>query len=361
MKQILPWNGLLLLAGAALFGGCSARSGSITVAAGHHDNGVRLTPDPANATSRIAVVFDDSRIMPASCRYQWTRNGMLIVDANSDALDPASFSKNDLIAVTVGVPDVASGTEKTLKADVHVQNSPPKLTRVSVVIAPAAGVSTLQARVESVDPDGDNLTYTYRWFKNGKLIDGASESSVQLSKVGTGDGVIVEAVAHDGVSDSAPLRSDALTVDNRPPVFTSQPGAPKPADVEFQYSAIASDPDGDALHIELVRGPDGMTVDPSGSVQWSLPTGQDHRGDFSVRLRATDSKGGEATQDFTIHLDPPPTTPTSSGASSPSSTSASSSASTSSASASPSSAPPATAPRRVIYRHSYFADTTGSH
>ena len=46
----------------------------------------------------------------------------------------------------------------------------------------------------------------------------------------------------------------------------------------------------------------GMSVGPQGDVAWTLPVGEGRRGEFVVRVRATDPHGGEAVQEFTIRL-----------------------------------------------------------
>jgi hypothetical protein len=298
-----------LLACGLLAWGCTPAGGGGKLARSRHDAGVSLSPDPAYASAQIAVVLDDPQLQSAQCRYRWRRNGVQIVDAEGSALDPRHFSRGDEIAVTVNASNPASGVVRTLKATVRVANTPPKVTRITLLPATDSGTPLLQASFESVDQDRDELSYACRWFKNDVLIDGASGPSLPLARIARGDRVTVEVVAHDAESASAPMRSDPFTLENQPPQFTSQPIAPKPADTEFHYQAVAADPDRDPLRYELVSGPDGMTVDPAGSTYWRLPTGPLRSGSFPVRLRAIDSLGGEATQDFTISLDPPAAKP----------------------------------------------------
>ena len=298
----------LALAYGLLVAGCSAGDGAgarkVSTAA-HHDAGVRLAPDPAYATARIAVVLEDPTLQEANCKFKWRRNGVLIVGAETNGLDPSHIARGDEIAVVVTARDAATGKVRTLNARVRVENTPPKLTRVTLTPDTSADASTLRASVECADQDGDVPTFDYRWFRNGEPVEGASSASLPLASLKRGDRVVVEVVAHDETSASVPLRNDPFTFDNQPPRFSSQPAAPRPTDKLFQYQAAATDLDGDPLRYELVSGPVGMAVEPAGSVYWQLPTGELRRGAFPVRLRATDAKGGEATQDFTINLDPP--------------------------------------------------------
>lgn len=288
--------------------GCSAGDGAggrRVARTAQHDAGVRLAPDPAYATARIAVIFDDPQFKEADCTFLWRRNGILIVGAETNGLDPSHISRGDEIAVAVTTRDPASGESRTLNARVRVENTPPKLTRVSLLPDTSADASALRAIVECADQDGDVPTFDYRWFRDGEPVAGASGATLPLAGLKRGDRVVVEVVARDETSASVPLRNDPYTFSNQPPRFTSQPAAPRASDKAFQYQAAATDLDGDPLRYELVSGPSGMTVEPAGSVYWQLPTGELRRGAFPVRLRATDARGGEATQDFTIALDPP--------------------------------------------------------
>lgn len=295
------WPGLI---GVLLLAGCSSQPKSHVAA--RHDAGLSLAPDPATTANRIAVVFADRRLEPAGCRFEWRRNGNLIYDASTDGLDPTFFSKNDEITVTVSAPGSGNAPARNLSASVTVVNTPPKITSATLVPSTETGAAELKVNVESVDPDRDLLTYTYRWFKNNVPIESATGSSLSLSRVSRGDQVAAEVVAHDDVSASAAVRTQPFSVNNRPPVFTSQPIAPTQRDLVFQYHAVANDPDGDPLRYALVSGPTGMNVDPDGTTTWTLPTGEDRQGGFPVSLSATDSKGGVATQDFTIQLTPLP-------------------------------------------------------
>ena len=294
----------LLLAGLLAVAGCGGGGHAGAEAAG---GGIVLSPNPANMGSRITVQFTDDRMREADCRYEWRRNGSVIENATTNGLDPASFAKNDDITVTVSASGAAVGATRTMTGHVHVQNSPPRLTNVTIGLSTSSGAAQLEAHVQCADPDGDVPTYTYRWLRNGAPIENATAATLPLAQLGRGDGVVLEVTANDGEATSPPLRSEPYLSQNRPPAFTSQPMKPGSRDGEFSYQATAADPDGDELRFELVSGPAQMTVDATtGSVRWTLPQGDQRRGQFPVRLRVTDSKGGEATQEFTIDLDPPP-------------------------------------------------------
>ncbi|MEO8272056.1 MAG: LamG-like jellyroll fold domain-containing protein, partial [Aureliella sp.] len=71
----------------------------------------------------------------------------------------------------------------------------------------------------------------------------------------------------------------------------------------YRYTVVAMDPDDDAVEYTLSSGPGGMIFDAqSGEVQWA-PTA-DQVGLQQVTLQASDGRGGIATQQFTIAVEP---------------------------------------------------------
>jgi len=288
-----------MMAVAACSGKSDKQNGTEEAAA----NGVRLSPNPAYAASRIDVTFDDPWIDPATCRFVWKRNGGVIEEARTKALDSSNFSKGDIIAVEVLVEDSTGAKPQRMNATVKVVNTPPKITGVTVMMTTATGKPEVQAIVQSADPDGDGVTYRYRWFKNDDLIGRVDGPSLRPAEFSRSDRVTVEVIAGDGESDSPPVRSDVLEIENHPPQFSSQPVAPQPSDTTFRYQVTVVDPDRDPLAFELVSAPAGMTMGPDGAVVWRLPSQKERQGEHHVSIKVTDSKGGEAVQDFSLRFD----------------------------------------------------------
>jgi hypothetical protein len=290
------------LSAALILTGCGGAKPSGDARPAAASNGVRLSPDPAYAASQIEVVFDDQWLDPAKCRYRWTRNGSTILGAETSTLDAVHVSKGSVIGVEVTVDD-PSGTSKTLGAEVQVVNTPPKVHRVSLVVAAATGKAEVRASVEGMDPDQDEVSYGYHWFKNDVALEGASQPALPMASLTRGDRVTVEVVASDGQSTAPAVRSDVLEIENGPPSFTSQPTAAKPSDDAFRYRPVAADPDGDAVTYKLLEGPIGMMMSSDGSVSWSLPAKEQRSGKHRVRIQASDAKGGVTVHEFTIDLE----------------------------------------------------------
>lgn len=295
----------LFVAVLALFlVGCSA-AGNEQKADRVSEGQVRLAPDPAFAGARIAVVFADASVPADQCRFEWRRNGLLISDATSDGLDPNHFSKGDKIEVSVVLPPDGGG--KTLTASTKVANTAPTIGRVTLAMTTTSGQAEFLATPESFDRDGDVLTHKYRWYKNGILMPSETSARLPISTIERGEQIAVKVVASDGEeeSESPPVQSEDFAVENHPPHFTSQPAMPGAADSVYRYRPAASDEDQDVLRYELVSGPAGMSVGPDGEIVWVMPPKAQRAGDYAIKLRVLDNKGGESRQEYTIRFTPP--------------------------------------------------------
>lgn len=70
----------------------------------------------------------------------------------------------------------------------------------------------------------------------------------------------------------------------------------------YQYDVDAIDPDGDVVTLELLEAPAGVTFEPtSGYIQWK----PNAAGQYSFAVRATDGRGGEDIQRWTVVVDDP--------------------------------------------------------
>lgn len=298
MKHIRRYTVSAAVVTAALVAfGCSAPKGTGATAS-RHDAGLSLTPDPPNASTQLAVVLDLPGVDPGRCEYVWQRNGSVISGASGPNLPPDQFHKGDLIKVEVQVPDAAKG-KPPLTAETQVADSPPVVVSASIMLANTAGSPLLQAHAEAQDADGETVTHDYTWFKNDSRIDGASGDALPVTGLTPSDLITVEVVARAGGVASVPRRSEAFSLDNRPPQFSAAPAALSPGQAVLRYQAAATDPDGDAITFELVEAPPGMTITPAGAIEWSS-FGDARKGDYKVTLRAVDTKGGSSTQSFVI-------------------------------------------------------------
>jgi|GEM_PF-1094673 len=178
-------------------------------------------------------------------------------------------------------------------------NSSPRIT--SSPVTTASVETPYSYDVEATDSNGDVLFYTLSNKPSGMTIDlttGLINWTPSSSQAGS-QYVKVDVVDSKGgkTSQSFYITVSNTTVSNNPPVFTSTPVITAPVKKYYVYDVNAVDPDGDAIKYSLAKKPDGMTINSStGLVYWYAS----RSGSFDVSIKATDSKGNSAYQNFTI-------------------------------------------------------------
>jgi uncharacterized protein YkwD len=85
------------------------------------------------------------------------------------------------------------------------------------------------------------------------------------------------------------------------PVITSSPGATSSWGTPYIYQVEAVDPDLDMLSYTILKGPDGMSVDPfTGLIEWMPASGQ--AGTHRVEVQVSDGRCGNDIQDFCVYV-----------------------------------------------------------
>jgi DNA-binding beta-propeller fold protein YncE len=111
------------------------------------------------------------------------------------------------------------------------------------------------------DPDGDPLTYSYQWTKNGSDIAGATGDTLDLELSGNGDhgdAIAVRVTASDGSATSAPLTSASVTVVNSAPSASVTLTPIKPSHKALLTADVSvSDADADPVTLTYVWRVDG--------------------------------------------------------------------------------------------------------
>lgn len=196
--------------------------------------------------------------------YQWTRNGVDIAGATAQTLDLAAAGngdKGDAIAVRVVASDGDRSSVPVASDPVRVRNSAP-LVSVSLSSSAPSTRDVLVASVTSSDADGDALTFTYQWTRNGVDIVGATARTLDLGVAGNGDkgdAIAVRVVASDGDVSSAPVTSDPARVVNSAPLVSVSLSSSSPSTREVLVATAApSDADADPVTLTYVWKVNGV-------------------------------------------------------------------------------------------------------
>ena len=208
-------------------------------------------------------------------------------------------------------PDPGSATDTFTWAVTQAggTNTPPVVNSVSVTPSSPRTGDTLTANVDASDPDGDPLTYSYQWRRNGADISGADGATLDLSVAGNGDKsdtITVRVTASDSSATSAPMTSPDVTVANSPPGFNQDLGNRTDTEGDaVSLSAGANDPDGDALTYGASGLPAGLSINTStGLITGTIAAGAATSSPYNVALTVREGANPDATDTFTWTVQP---------------------------------------------------------
>ena len=137
--------------------------------------------------------------------------------------------------------------------------SPPSTPEVVIDPAEPTGADTLTALLveESVDPQGDYLSYRYVWYRDETLMGGLSGPEVIPDHTGKGEHWEVRVIASDGFSDATPA-TDEVVIGNQPPELSLTLPEVQGSGFALVVVADASDADGDDVLVEASWTVDGV-------------------------------------------------------------------------------------------------------
>lgn len=202
---------------------------------------------------------------PVYVRYQWQRNSgdgwKDIVQTNASYYTPTGLRKGDMLRVIATPVSTVAGSP-VASQPAFIINSAPVMVSVKMIPTNPTKYSVLTAIANATDADGDSITYTYQWFRNGLKLDGATGRNLTSSFFDKGDILMVKVRAYDGEEYSEEMSSGGseaptqVLISNTAPrlsddVIIPMKGCDENTDIRF--SVTYTDIDGDAPASVTVR------------------------------------------------------------------------------------------------------------
>lgn len=224
----------------------------------------------AVSTRGDAIAFEgfvaDGQEDPDALQVRWSSDvDGLLSDLPSDSLGRTAFTSAALSPgahlVTLEVVD-ADGNRVTDDVNLRVNGLP---TEPVISLSPAApttlddlvaGVSTA-----SLDPDGDAITYTWAWLRNGVASTASASEVLPASATGKGEEWTVVVTPNDGTADGPAGRASVVILNTAPAVtaLSFSPSAPLTDDL-LTASSSSGDDDGDSVTITYAWHVDGVAA-----------------------------------------------------------------------------------------------------
>jgi hypothetical protein len=181
-------------------------------------------------------------------------------------------------------------------------NTAPRITVLNVYPPNPVAGDTLKIDAKAFDKEGDDVNFTYQWWKNDEELPDTSDTLAITKDFKRGDKITVKLVPDDGERKGAAMEM-FVYIANSPPVILPSAETFQFDGSVYSYRARATDPDGDPLTYSLKASPPGATINKdNGQIQWKVPP--DYKGKANIVVAVTDGQGGEILQSFTVEIMP---------------------------------------------------------
>ena len=263
-----------------------------------------------------ATAVDDRPFDQLSVEWSSSLDGLLNADPPLGS-GLMTFSANDLTVgthtVTVVLIDASEAVgQDSITVTVDPLDLPPTTPQVDVIPdAPLTGDDlTCLVTVASTDPEGQSVTLTYTWLRDGTPA-GLSGTTLAAAETARGEEWTCEVTGNDGTLDSA-VGSDAVTIGNTPATISGADLSPDPG---YETSVMTcagltwADDDGDAEDYVVTWLVNGSAIAATGTTL--LGTDFDKGDDVQCELTPFDgvSNGSPSLSNVVTIQNSPPTLP----------------------------------------------------
>jgi hypothetical protein len=190
-----------------------------------------------------------------SVAWRWLIAGVVVPGAVDASFLPAAASEGDTLRCEATPSDGTTAGAAVTSAPVTLggpppDNQPPTVASASVTPSPALTTTVLTCTASgAADPEGETVTLTYGWTKNGAPIAGQTAKTLPASAHAKGDSVACTVTPFDGELFGTPVISAAVPIGNSAPVITDVVVTPQEplTGAALACTVTASDPDDDTL------------------------------------------------------------------------------------------------------------------
>jgi len=278
---------------------------------------VAILPDPPRTSDDLTMkIVEESRDADGDkLQYaiKWLRDRVPVKRLRHRRV-PAKATTSGQRWTVVVVPGDGEASGTPARATVDVANTPPGAPKVRLEPARPTVTQSVRAVVErpARDPDGDKVSYRYRWEVAGRFLNLPDDAAVLPAGFARKrDKIAVEVTSFDGKANGGSTRTESQ-VANSPadaPKVKITPARPRTGDdLSVEIVKPAGDPDGDVLKYEFLWRREPQPYAGTHARSRSLPAKETKKGEkWSVGVTPNDGddRGRLATAEVTIVNSPP--------------------------------------------------------
>jgi hypothetical protein len=220
-------------------GSTTSFSSTLFVTTGLEAPALTTQPQDASVVAGSPVLFAASVTGSSPLSYQWYFNGTPLAGANGSVL-----ALNNVNGGNAGTYEIeVSNRENRVRSRAArltvavAQATPPRVAAPKILTQPAGVTVTAGNTATFAVGAQGTAPLSYQWYRNDRLIEGATASALTIAEVSEADaGIYAVAVSNDG----GKLRSDSVPLTVRP----AASGPPQPV-----APAIATQPTGLVVNV----------------------------------------------------------------------------------------------------------------
>jgi len=249
---------------------------------------------PTNATRNSTIYLVAQGFKPSDAKIEWLVNGNPAISLIPNQFKATENKKGDEVQAKAIIQD-----REVTSNIIRIKNAPPEIDKVKILPEVFKPGDALYVDVSGSDIDGDEVTITYEWAKNGEPAGNDKKIETSLKR---GDKFSVKITPFDGESYGRPIVLHREIRNMQPTIIEDKKFVFDGKVWSYQVKAT-TDPDGDPLTYSLKTALSGMTIEPStGFIKWNVPP--EFKGKAPVTVSVKDGHGGEAVQSFTLEITP---------------------------------------------------------
>jgi hypothetical protein len=234
--------------------------------------------------------------------YEWTADGVVLSDATSPTLALGAYPHAHAIGVAVYADDGHGNTSSKVAASAPVVNRAPGAGTVALTPPSALPGTALTATVGGFgDPDGDSVSFSYSWYRNGTALGTTGALLGTLGMTG-GDVIRVDVRATDafgGVSPVGSAEARLVATTRQPAISIRSPRARayrRGSRTRLRFSAR------DASGVKRITASLRRSGDRIKTVRANTLVRLTRTGRYTLRVQATDRAGNVGVKSVTFRV-----------------------------------------------------------